>query len=140
MHVGVEGNADMTMPVTRPTLRSGLVLLGVGSLISFSAAVFGYFWTGNGIHGTPGALLVVISSALMLVASGALLFVSMMPRSVRGVLLLLIVLDIFGTGVAAYFLETWWIVGAIALALVGWIVHMLADPPPHPRSAEVYVS
>lgn len=140
MHEGLEGTADMTMPVSRPALGHGLVLLGVGSLISFGAAVFDFVWTGNGIHGTAGALLVVISSALMLVASGALLFVPTMARSLRGVLFLLIVVDIFGTGVAAYFLETWWVVGAIALALIGWLVHMLVDPPPHPRSAEASIS
>ena len=42
----------------------------------------------------------------------------------------LILLDIAGTGVASYMLEAWWLVGAMALALVGWIVHLAADPAP----------
>ncbi len=108
----------------------GAWILLLGTLIALGNAVFDYFWTGNGIHGSYGALLVVGSSALMLLAVGALTLWPAMPRAVRGILLFLILIDIGGTGFAAYMLEAWWVVGAMALALVGWIVRLLFDPDP----------
>jgi Na+/melibiose symporter-like transporter len=122
--------------MSRPFRGYGVVLLGLGSLISFGAALFNYFWVGNGIHGTPGALLVIVTTALMLLAAGALMFWSAMPRWLGGVLLFLILLDVVGSGFAAYLLEASWVVGAIALALLGWIVHLVAGPAQRPRRAE----
>ena len=115
----------------------GTWIVLLGALIGLAEAVFDYFWTGNGIHGTAGVLLVIVTIALMFFASGALTLWPAMPRWLRGVLLFLILLDIFGSGFAAYMLEAWWLVGAMALALVGWIVHLAADPAPRrvPASA-----
>ncbi len=107
----------------------------LGSLIGLGAALFDYFWTGNGIHGTPGALLVVITITLMFLAAAALTFWPTMPRWLRGILLFLILLDIGGTGFAAYMLGAWRVLGAMALALLGWIVHLAADTAPHPMPA-----
>ena len=101
---------------------TGLLLLG--SLIGLGAALFDFFWTGNGIHGTDGALLVIVTTALMVLATVALLIWPETPRWIRAILLVLILLDICGTGFAAYMLEAWWEVGAMALALVGWIVRV----------------
>ena len=47
----------------------GLWLLVTASGLAVALSLFDYFWAGNGIRGTPGALLVVISSALMLAAA-----------------------------------------------------------------------
>ena len=100
-------------------------LLLLGSLIGLGAALFDYFWTGNGIHGTAGALLVIVTNALIVLASGALLRWPEMPRWLRAILLFLVLVDICGTGFAAYMLEAWWHVGAMALALIGWIVRVV---------------
>jgi hypothetical protein len=86
-------------------------------------AIFYFFWPYNGIHGTPGAGLVVISSALM-GAAAALLVFARLGRGLRGTLLVLISLDILGTGFAAYLLEADWLLAAMAVALFGWIVHL----------------
>jgi quinoprotein glucose dehydrogenase len=108
----------------------GMGLLVLSGLVAFGIAVFNYFWTGNGIHGTAGALLVAISSALMFLAAGAIAIWPAMARWLRGLLLFLILLDIAGTGVAGYMLEAYWLVGATAAALVFWVVHLAADPSP----------
>ena len=108
----------------------GTWILLLGALIGLAEAIFDFFWTGNGIHGTAGVVLVIVSTALMVLAAGALTLWPAMPRWLRGVLLFLILLDVFGTGVASYMLEAWWLVGAMALALIGWIVHLAADPAP----------
>ncbi len=115
----------------------GIWILLSGALIGLAEAIFDYFYSGNGIHGTAGVVLVIVATALMVLAAGALTLWPAMSRWVRGVLLFLILLDIAGTGFAAYMLEAWWLVGAMALALVGWVVHFAADPAPRqiPASA-----
>lgn len=108
----------------------GTWILLLGAVIGLAEAVFDYFWTGNGIHGTAGVLLVIVTMALMALAAAALAIWPAMPRWLRGILLFLILVDIFGSGFASYMLEAWWLVGAMALALVGWIIHLAADPAP----------
>ena len=100
-----------------------LLVAGVGGL---AIAVFNYFWHDNGIHGTPGALLVVISSALMVGASCALLF-GAMARGLRATLIVLIALAIIGTGFASYMLEADWLLAAMAVAFIGLILHLVFD-------------
>ncbi len=113
----------------------GTWILLLGALIGLAEAVFDYFWTGNGVHGTAGVVLVIGTMALMVLAAGALAIWPAMPRWLRGVLLFLILLDIFGSGFASYMLEAWWLVGAMVLAFVGWIIHLAADPAPRPVPA-----
>jgi len=105
------------------------VLLGA-AVAALAISIFNYFWTGNGIHGTAGALLVVVSSVLLAGAAAALLFAGNMGRGLRGTLVVLILLDIIGTGLAAYFLEATWLIAAMAVALIGWILRLVSDAAP----------
>jgi len=105
------------------------VLLGA-AVAALAISIFNYFWTGNGIHGTAGALLVVVSSVLLAAAAAALLFAGNMGRGLRGTLVVLTVLDIVGTGLAAYFLEAPWLIAAMAVALIGWILRLVSDGAP----------
>jgi hypothetical protein len=109
---------------SRPSIGTGLLpaSAGAGSAISLA----NYVLPGNGIHGSAGALLVVISTLLMLLAAAALVFARGAPPSLRGILLVLITLDILGTGLAAYMLEANWLIAAMAVALIGLIVHLAA--------------
>ena len=43
------------------------------SLLALIDSLFNYFWTGNGIHGSEGALLVVVSTLLLALAAGVFL-------------------------------------------------------------------
>jgi hypothetical protein len=113
----------------------GTWLLALSALVGLGIAVFNDLDRSNGIHGSYGALLVIVSSTLMLLAALALVIWPHMPRGVRGLLLVLILLDIVGTGFAAYMLEAWWLVGAMSAALLFWIIHLVADPSPR-RIAE----
>jgi hypothetical protein len=70
--------------------------------------------------------LVVISSALM-VAAAALILAARMSRPQRGLLVVLVALDIVGTAFAAYLLEADLLLAAMAAAAVGWIVHLASD-------------
>lgn len=93
------------IPTTRP-LERVLVLSLLFSALAFVDALFNYFWTGNGIHGSGGALLVVISTALLVLASCAVVYEAG-PRFLRILLEALILLAFLGTAAAAYLLEAW---------------------------------
>ena len=114
---------------------TGALILLIAAAAALAIAMFNFFWSGNGIHGTAGAGLVVISSALMAAAAAALVLATRMRRGLRGTLLVLIALDIIGTGLAAYLLEADWLLAAMAVALVGWIV-VLASNRPLRRSSD----
>ena len=121
-----------------PERRTGVQILIVAAAASLVLSVFNYFWTDNGIHGSAGALLVIISSLLMVLAAAALLFADGMSRSLRATLAVLVVLDIFGTGLAAYMLEAYWLIAVMAAALAGWLVRLVSDQAPErmtPRGA-----
>lgn len=115
-----------------PRRDLGVRILLVAAAAGLAIAIFNYLWHDNGIHGTPGALLVVISSALMVAASCALLFADM-GRGLRATLIVLIALDIIGTGFASYMLEANWLLAAMAVALIGWILHLVFDRAPRSR-------
>lgn len=103
------------------------------SLLAFADTIFNYFWTGNGIHGSPGALLVV-ASTFLLAGAVALIMFNVVGGAVRVVFEILICLDLLGTAVAAYFLEAWILLGLIILAALSWLVHIFR---PHPQIVEV---
>jgi hypothetical protein len=127
----------MTGIVPNPKRRTGALVVLVAAAAGLAIATFNYFWSGNGIHGTGGALLVVISSALMMGAAAALAFADGLGRGLRGTLLVLIALDIIGTGVAAYFLEVDLLIAAMAGALIGCIMHLLSGSVARvPRAAQ----
>ena len=109
----------------RPAIQAWL--LPLAALVGLGAALFDYFWTGNGIHGTGGVLLVIASSAVLLLLAAALVLWRRPPGWLRGLLLVLLIIDIAGTGLAAYLLEAWWILGAMAVALIGWLIDMPRD-------------
>ncbi|HEY6027025.1 MAG TPA: hypothetical protein VIV09_09035 [Pseudolabrys sp.] len=111
----------------------GIWALTLAAIAGLGIAIYADVDTDNGIHGTYGLWLVIASSALMVLAALALTIWPRMTRGLRGLLIVLILLDIAGTGFAAYMLEASWLVGAMAAALLFWIVHMVADPTPGPR-------
>ena len=102
-------------------------LLPLGALIALGAAIFDDFDPGNGIHGTGGVLLVIVSSAVMLILALALVRWRRSPGWVHGLLLVLLIIDIAGTGLASYLLEAWWVFGATVLALIGWLIDIPRD-------------
>ena len=99
------------------TLPWGAVVLF--SVLGFLDAVFNYFWTGNGIHGSEGALLVVASTLLMAVAAW-LIGARVIHGWLRVLLTVLLALDFVGTGAAAYFLEAWVLLGLDVIGAIAW--------------------
>lgn len=113
----------------------GFWLLATGALIALALSLFNYFWPDNGIHGTAGALLVVISSVLMLGAAVILHVAPLFATWLRTTLLVLIAFDIVGTALAAYMLESYGLLAVMAVALAGWIVSVIQHSTPRQDNA-----
>jgi quinoprotein glucose dehydrogenase len=92
------------------------------SLLALLDALFNYFSTSNGIHGSEGALLVIVSTLLLALAAGVVVN-RWGPRWLRATFEVLIVLDFLGTALAAYFLEAWLLLALVVLAFLAWVVH-----------------
>jgi hypothetical protein len=97
--------------------------------------VYDYYTPETGLIGTGGVILVAGAAALMLLAS---LTLAMMPNRsclMQGFLVVSILLDIIGSSVAGYFLESPIIMAAEALALIGWLMNVIGDAAD--RSVEI---
>jgi quinoprotein glucose dehydrogenase len=100
-------------------------LLVAAAVLGLAISIFDFLYTGNGIHGTVGVGIVIGSTVLMVAASAAIAL-GWASGWVRGVLAALILLDILGTGFAAYMLEDYVLVGVMGLALLAWLFLLLA--------------
>lgn len=114
----------MTSQASLPPRRVDFAMTAVFllSLLALIDSLFNYFWAGNGIHGSEGALLVIVSTLLMTLAAG-LIVNRWISGWVRGLFEFLILLDFLGTALAAYFLEAWIVLGLVIVAFVAWIAH-----------------
>ncbi len=118
----------MANPIPHPA-DYGAWLLVASSAAGLCLAVVDDVLPGNGIDHTPGALLVVVSSALVLGASLLMALDRSKGLTLRIFLDVSTCLGVIGTGLAAYFLEAHWLIGLMALGLLGWLVHMISGPP-----------
>lgn len=101
---------------------SGASLMLLAGVLGAAAAAYDFYTAATGIDGTGGVELVIASSLLMVF--GALMVIVLAPGFMAGIFLLLLLLDVIGTGVAGYFLESPMIMGAMALAALGWLLHV----------------
>lgn len=96
-----------------------MLLAGV---LGAAAATYDYFTVATGIDGTGGVELVIASSLLMVF--GALMVMVLGRGFLAGIFLFLLLLDVIGTGVAGYFLESGMVMVAMAIAALGWVLLM----------------
>ena len=116
--------------ISEPKTAGGAWLIVAASAIGAIIAAVNVVNVGNGIAFSFGAWLVFVSSLLVM---GAGLIVALhlaLSGGTRGVLAVLILLGILGTAAAAYFLIAWSLLVAMGVALVGWVIHVAADPSP----------
>jgi hypothetical protein len=114
-------SANALAETAKPDSRIWLIAIpaGIGLVLSLIA----YLTPHGAVAHSWGAVLVVVATALLLVAS-LLLALAEMPHWFVVLLEVLIILDIVGTGVAAYFLETYILLAFMVIALIGWIFHL----------------
>jgi hypothetical protein len=99
------------------------------SVLGLVIALGYYLWRGDGIAFTPGALLVVVSTALLLLASLLLATRVLTHGFAIAFFVLASCLDILGTALAAWLLEANWLLAVTVIAAIGWIVHIAFDAP-----------
>ena len=113
----------------------GAWLIILASLIVMAICVYDYYTPETGLIGTGGTILVAVAGLLMLLAA---LVVAQVPNRsglLQGFLVVSILLDIIGSSVAGYFLESPVIMAAEALALIGWLMNVIGDAAD--RSVEI---
>lgn len=105
----------------------GAWLLAAAALVGLCLSVF-YYLAGSGIHGTPGTVLVIVSTALLLGASLVMALYRSKGLALRIFLDVATVLDVLGTGLAAYMLDAYPLVALMVIGFIGWLIHMIAGP------------
>lgn len=113
--------------MTQPYSTRGAWLIVLASLITVAICVYDYYTPETGLIGSGGVILVAGAAVLMFLAS---LVMAKMPNRgalVQTFLVVSILLDIIGSSVAGYFLESPVIMAAQALALIGWLVNVISN-------------
>src|SRR5579875_478106 len=116
----------------------GAVLLTLGAAAGLITALAEYFLAASPIGHTAGALLVIVTAALVL--AGALIVLALAalygsrPVWLRVVFDVLLIIGLVGTGFAAWFLEANLLLAFMVVGVVGWLWHVFGGRAP--RSAE----
>lgn len=113
--------------MTQPYSTRGAWLIVLASLITIGICVYDYYTPETGLIGSGGVILVAGAAVLMFLA--ALVMARMPGRGslLQTFLVVSILLDIIGSSVAGYFLESPVIMAAQALALVGWVINVVSN-------------
>jgi hypothetical protein len=121
--------------VTSRHSTRGAWLIILASLIAMAICVYDYYTPETGLIGTGGVVLVAVAGLLMFLAALVMALKSMRSGLLQGFLVISILLDIIGSSVAGYFLESPVIMAAEALALIGWLLNVIGDAAD--RSVEI---
>jgi hypothetical protein len=121
--------------LTQKHSTRGAWLIVLGSLIAGAICVYDYYTPETGLIGTGGVILVAVAALLMFLASLTMALVPNRSGFLQGFLVVSIILDIIGSSVAGYFLESPVIMAAQALALVGWLMNVIGEAAD--RSVEI---
>lgn len=95
----------------------GPMIAGVAAIVGVAIAAYNYITPLTGINGTPGAMLVIISSALIIIDALILWFGP--PGVIFGLFWVLGILGAVGTFAAAWFLHAWLLMAASVVMLLG---------------------
>lgn len=117
----------MATDLQRSTSYGGW-LMSVAGLVGLLLSALNYLNQGNGIAYSAGAALVFVSSALVFAASLVMVLDHDKPAWLLGFLYVSLLLGLIGTALAAYFLEAYWLMGAMIVGLIGWIIRASIDP------------
>jgi hypothetical protein len=108
--------------------KIGASLLCSGGIVGAAVSVANFFAPDSGIAGTPGAMLVV-ASTVILVAFGLIMRGGTRSRGVRVFVAAAALLDIAGTAFAGYLLDSETLVVAMLVSLAGWFIHLFESRP-----------
>ncbi len=117
--------STLTVQTTKRLTKYGIWLVALAAVVGLILSVIAYFIPHGPIAASWGALLVIVSTALMLIAA-VLIALAQIPQWLVILFEVLIILDIIGTGVCAYFLEAYALLAFMVIALVGWALQPLS--------------
>ena len=101
----------------------GLVALAAAAGVALS--LYAYFLRAS-IAGSVGLLIVIGTTAVMLVAALVLAGLPRLPRWLRALLWFGVVVDALGTGFAAWLLELDLLIAFMGVVLLCWLLHLLS--------------
>lgn len=107
----------------------GSLLVAIGAILGAAVSIFNYLSPDSGIAGTPGAILVVISTVILFLFSTLMGRYGVRSTALRAFVLVCSFLDIIGTAFAGYLLESYTLVGLMAVSLVGLIMRTFKHQP-----------
>jgi hypothetical protein len=100
----------------------GGFLILLAGLLGAAVAWYDYGAASTGIDHSGGVMLVLATSLLMVL--GALVVLVLGSGVIAGIFMVLVLLDILGTGFAGYMLESNLIMGAMIIAAIGWLIRV----------------
>jgi hypothetical protein len=115
------------MPMRIRQSSWGLLLLALAAAAGTALAIYSYFLD-LGINHTDGVLVVIGSTVIMWIAALVLAWARGMWWWPRGIIVVLLLLDVVGTGVAGYFLEKQVLMAFMGVAFLGWLAHVVLGP------------
>ena len=109
--------------------KIGASLLCSGAILGTAVSIANYFSPDSGIAGTPGALLVIVSTVILL--AFGLLMRSDVKRGwgFRVFITVSALFDIVGTAFAGYLLNSETLVVLMMVSLAGWLIHLFESRP-----------
>ena len=107
----------------------GARVMALAALGAVALSVYNYVTPLTGINGTPGAILVIASSALLVVFAIILMMRGSIGAGLYGFVLVSSLLAIAGTAFPGLLLETTNLVWIMTACLVGWLFTLLTPVP-----------
>lgn len=106
----------------------GAWLLAAAAALGLAISIYIYLTPESGVTGTPGAVLVIVSTALLL-AAALLLVWDGMPRWLRVVFVVLAAVDLIGTALAGWLLNSQILAGLMVIGAIGWLAYVFGKRP-----------
>lgn len=105
--------------------RIGTSLLCSAAAVGAAVSIANYFSPDSGIAGTPGAILVIVSSVILIALGLIMRGPATRSRGLRVFVAAAALLGIAGTAFAGYLLESETLVVAMLVCLAGWFIHLV---------------
>jgi len=102
--------------------NSGALLMGLAAAAALALCIYNYVTPFTGIDGTYGALLVIVSTTLLVLFAFALQMSDGAGAGLRIFLLVASLLDIAGTAFAGLLLESRGLMALMVVCLIGWLM------------------
>ncbi len=112
----------------------GSVLVALGAILGALVSIFNYMSPDSGIAGTPGAVLVIISTLILFLFSTMMGRYGVRSTALRVFILISALLAILGTAFAGYMLESNALIAFMAVSLIGLIMRIFKHQPVLARS------